>query len=138
MKLCQPASIILLVSVAGILYHLVTGSFMGVLHWGLVAVIGTGVFQALCSAGFEPIAWLFMSIPILIVCFFLAVAIFSSSIRVSNGRPDHSRGHSPCGMCGQERDKCGCQQEKPKCNRTRCDKCNGCGCNQCLGNSYDD
>ena len=137
MKLCQPASIILLVSVAGLLYHLVTGSVMGMLHWGLVAIIGTGVFQTLCSAGFEPIAWLFMSIPILIVCFFLAVAIFSSSIRVNNGR-HRSRGYNPCNMCGQEERNCGCQQEKPKCNRTRCDMCNGCGCNRCLGNSYDD
>jgi hypothetical protein len=78
-----------------------------------------------------------MSIPILIVCFFLAVAIFSSSIRVNNGR-HRSRGYNPCNMCGQEERNCGCQQEKPKCNRTRCDMCNGCGCNRCLGNSYDD
>ena len=125
-KLCQPASIILLVSVAGILYHFLAGDFMGLLYWVIVAVLGTGVFQALCFTGFEPLAWIFMAIPVLVVCFFLAVALFASSMRIGNVRP-------PCMRCANPRCGGGCEMKKPRCNRTRCDHCNGCGCSHCLG-----
>lgn len=123
-KLCQPASIILLVSVAGILYHLLAGEYHGLLYWAIVAILGTGVFQALCYAGFEPIAWILMSIPILIVCFFFAVALFASSMRINNIRK------VPCLQCKSD-NGCGCKK-KPRCNKTRCDHCDGCGCNRCL------
>jgi len=124
LRLCQPASIILLVSVAGILYHLLTMNFVGMIYWVLVGVVGTGVFQTLCYVGFEPIAWLFMLIPVLLVCFFLAVALFASSMRINNVR------RVPCDRCGNQKKSCGCKPKKPKCNRTREDRC--------LGNPYND
>ena len=130
-KLCKPASIILLVSVAGVLYHFLAGDFVGLLYWVAVAVFGTGVFQALCYTGYEPLAWVFMAIPVLIVCFFLAIALFASSMRINNVR-------SPCKRCSSPRCNGGCPAKKPRCNRTRCDHCNGCGCNRCLGRSHNE
>jgi hypothetical protein len=126
-KLCQPASIILLVSIAGILYHILVGDFLGVLYWASVAILGTGVFQALCYIGFEPLAWIFMAIPVLLVCFFLAVALFASSMRINNVRK------VPCSQCHKHDCGGGCKpKKKPHCNKTRCDHCNGCGCNRCI------
>ena len=84
LKLCQPASIILLFSIAGAIYHFLAADIAGLIYWLIVAILGTGVFQTLCYAGFEPIAWIFMLIPVLIVCFFLAIAIFASSMRINN------------------------------------------------------
>ena len=122
LRLCQPASIILLVSIAGILYHFLVGDFTGLLYWTVVGVVGTGVFQALCFAGFEPMAWIFMSIPVLVVCFFLAVALFASSVRIKNV------GAAPCNKCGQKSKRCGCRQKK----KPRCFRCGHevkkCGC----------
>jgi hypothetical protein len=131
-KLCQPASIILLVSVAGILYHFLTGDFLGLLYWIMVGVLGTGVFQALCHVGYEPLAWILMALPVLVVCFFLAVALFASSMRINNIRK------VPCDRCGNH--GCDCKQKKPRCNKTRCDHCNGCGCRRCMPehNDYDE
>lgn len=82
--LCKPSSAILLVSVAGALYSLLAGRVGSVAWWSLVGVFGTGVFQALCFGGLEPLAWVLMSIPVLIVCFFIAVAVFASSMRIEN------------------------------------------------------
>jgi len=133
-KLCQPASIILLVSVAGILYHFLTLDFLGILYWVSVGVVGTGVFQALCHVGYEPIAWILMAIPVLVVCFFLAVALFASSMRIGNIRK------VPCNRCGNPGCGGGCDRhrhhKKPKCNRTRCDHCNGCGCKRCIPENH--
>lgn len=122
--LCQPSSAILLVSVAGALYNLLAGRMYSVAWWAMVGVFGTGVFQGLCYGGLEPLAWILMSIPVLIVCFFLAVALFASRMRIDNVI------EVPCGRCGRR--PCGCTKPKPRCNRTRCDACSGCGCNQCL------
>lgn len=122
LKLCKPASIILLVSVAGIIYHLLAGDFMGVLYWVSVAILGTGVFQILCHVGFEPIAWIFMAIPVLLVCFFLAVALLASSMRINNVRK------VPCGCQKKECDR-GCQKKEPRCNKTRSCDCSQNDCN---------
>lgn len=122
LKLCKPASIILLVSVAGIIYHLLAGDFMGVLYWVSVAILGTGVFQILCHVGFEPIAWIFMAIPVLLVCFFLAVALLASSMRINNVRK------VPCGCQKKECDS-GCQKKEPRCNKTRSCACSQNDCN---------
>jgi hypothetical protein len=86
MELCKPATTILLVAVAGVIYHLLAADYSGIVWWTIVGILGTGVFQSLCYGGIEPIAWLVMSIPILIVCFFLAVALFASSMRIENIR----------------------------------------------------
>ena len=85
-SLCKPASTILIISVAGILYHFLTGRITVMIWWLLVGIFGAGVFQTLCNGGLEPIAWTLMLIPVLIVCFFLAVAIFSSSVRINTQR----------------------------------------------------
>ena len=115
MNLCKPATAILLVSVAGILYHLIVGNFHVMIWWVLVGVFGTGVFQGLCYGGIEPVAWVLMAIPVLIVCFFLAVALFASSVRINNVRK------VPCNKCSRPKESCGCRK-KPRCNKTRsCD-----------------
>ena len=84
--LCKPATAICLISVAGILYHFLTGRLSVMIWWALVGIFGTGVFQALCVGGLEPIAWTLMLIPVLVVCFFFAIALFSSSLRIDNVR----------------------------------------------------
>lgn len=123
MGLCQPATAILLVSVAGILYHLVTGSLGAVIWWIMVGLIGTGVFQLLCRGGLEPIAWILMSIPVLIVCFFLAVALFAARMRIETVR------EVPCDRCGRPKPHCGCHgaaHRRPRCNRSNCSGCPAC------------
>ena len=119
MELCKPATAILLVASAGVLYHLIVGEMYNVMWWLIVGVLGTGVFQALCSGGIEPVAWVLMAIPILIVCFFFAVAMFASSIRVNNRekpRPDPCHKPDPCNKpkpdpCHKPK-PCGCQKEE--------------------------
>lgn len=133
--LCQPSLTILLVSIAGVIYHTAVGNFHAVTWWTVAGLAGTGVFQALCFGGLEPVAWVLMSIPVLIVCFFLAVALFASRMRIENVMS------VPCDRCGRKKPRdsqCGCgtsgsdPDAKPRCNRTRCASCNGCGCHQCL------
>lgn len=125
--LCQPSTAILLVSVAGTLYHLIAGNARAMIWWIITGIFGTGIFQALCFGGLEPVAWVLMLIPVLIVCFFLAVALFASRMRIENVE------RVPCGRCGHHgcHGSCG-EPKKPRCNRTRCDRCGGCGCPWCL------
>ena len=121
--LCKPSSAILLVGIAGMLYHLVVGDIHAMIWWLVVGAIGTGVFQALCYGGLEPVAWVLMSIPVLIVCFFLAVALFASKMRIENIRK------VPCDRCGRphhHEDPC-FRPKQPHCNKPRpchCDRCN--------------
>lgn len=105
--LCQPASAILLVSVAGVLYHLAVGALRPVVWWALVGLIGTGVFQGLCYGGLEPVAWILASIPILIVCFFLAVALLASKFRIQNVEKVDCRRHTRCDRCSDPSSPCG-------------------------------
>jgi hypothetical protein len=114
--LCQPSTAILLISVAGSLYHLLTGDVHGMIWWIMVGLFGTGIFQVLCYGGLEPIAWILMSIPVLIVCFFLAVALFASRMRIEDIRK------VPCGRTGS-------------CNRP-CPGCGGSGCPHCLKEGF--
>ena len=119
--LCQPATAIILVAVAGVLYHIAAGHGAAVLWWLVVGVFGGGVFQVLCRGGLEPVAWILMLIPVLIVCFFLAVALFAARMRIQNVR------EVPCDRCGRKKDHCGCQPARqPRCNRGRCDGCPSC------------
>ena len=124
MGLCQPATAILLVSVAGILYHLVTGSLGAVIWWIMVGLFGTGVFQLLCHGGLEPVAWVLMSIPVLIVCFFLAIALFAARMRIETVR------EVPADQCKEKKkDHGGCHKpahKKPRCNRSPCNGCPSC------------
>lgn len=124
MGLCQPATAILLVSTAGILYHVVTGHLSAVIWWILVGLLGTGSFQLLCRGGLEPMAWILMSIPVLIVCFFLAVALFAARMRIQNVR------EVPCDGCGRPKNHCGCgpapAPRRPRCNRNNCHGCPSC------------
>ena len=108
MQLCKPANLILLISIAAILYHILVWDFGTAVWWFITGVVGTVTFQGLCYGGFESGAWILMFIPVLIVCFFLAVALLASSMRIKNIR---SRPYSG----------------KPKCNRTR-----ACGCQNCV------
>lgn len=132
--LCKPSTAILLVGVAGAIYHLLAGNMSAVLSWAMVGLFGTGIFQALCFGGLEPVAWVLMSIPVLIVCFFLAVALFASRMRIENIV------EVPCDRCGHKHHRhgpCGPPEPahrggRPRCNKTRCDACNGCGCPNCL------
>ena len=134
MGLCQPATAILLVSVAGILYHLVTGSLGAVIWWIMVGLFGTGVFQLLCRGGLEPVAWVLMSIPVLIVCFFLAVALFAARMRIETVREvqckekkDHGGCHKPEPKCHKSEPKCHKREpKKPRCNRSPCNGCPSC------------
>jgi len=82
--LCQPAHILLVVSVAGIIYQLIVQEYSSVVWWLMVAIFGTGTFQLLCYGGLSPLAWILMMIPVLIVCFFLALALFASHLRIQN------------------------------------------------------
>ena len=116
--LCQPSNTILLVATAGVIYHLLAGDTAAMLWWIVVGVAGTGVFQGLCYGGLEPVAWVLMAIPVLVVCFFLAVALFASRMRIENIV------EVPCGRCGHRHpahDPC----------RPRCPACGGNGCSQC-------
>lgn len=121
--LCQPASAIVLVAIAGVLYHVAAGHGTAVLWWLMVGVFGGGVFQILCRGGLEPVAWILMLIPVLIVCFFLAVALFAARMRIQNVR------EVPCDSCGRPRHRCGCrpaEPARPRCNRSRCSGCPSC------------
>jgi hypothetical protein len=120
--LCQPASAILLVSVAGVLYHILAANTGSVIWWLLVGLFGTGIFQALCFGGLEPIAWILMSIPVLVVCFFLAVALFASRMRIDNIMT------VPCNRCQKPKRHCGCHKPKPSCGN-----CQKPGCERCFG-----
>ena len=127
---CQASSAILLVSVAGVIYHAAIGAYTAMLWWIVVGVLGTGVFQGLCFGGLEPLAWVIMLIPVLIVCFFMAVALFASRMRIENIMSVpcdrcHQR-HAPWGPCGSP------PGEGSWCNKTQCSACSGCGCRQCL------
>lgn len=120
LELCKATTTILLVSVAGIIYHLLAGSFHAVLWWLIVGGLGGGVFQALCYGGLEPVAWVLMLIPVLIVCFFLAVALFASRMRIENimRLPCDRCGHRHEGDCSRPK-----KEKRPWCNKERV-----CGC----------
>lgn len=120
--LCQPSLVILLISVAGAIYHLLVGSGHGVIWWLAVGTIGGATFQGLCFGGLEALAWVLMLIPVLLVCFFLAVALFASSMRIRNVET------VPCRHRNGE--TCGCQSE----TRNVCPSCQGTGCHRCLLN----
>lgn len=119
--LCQPSIAILLLSIAGVIYHLLTGRYQATLWWLLTGIIGTGTFQALCYGNLEPVAWVLMMIPVIIVCFFLAVALFASRMRIDNIMS------VPCDRCGfphRHEDPCDRDHEKkkkPKCHNVKCD-----------------
>ena len=139
--LCQPSSAILLVSIAGAIYNLLVANLHAVMMWALIGVFGTGIFQALCFGGLEPLAWVLMLIPVLIVCFFMAVALFASRMRINNFMRlpcrDSSCGSSspPCNKCGGESSTCGCekqQQQRHQFSKTLCNSCRGSGCRYCI------
>ena len=122
--LCQPSIAILLLSIAGVIYHLLTGRYQATLWWLLTGIIGTGTFQALCYGNLEPVAWVLMMIPVIIVCFFLAVALFASRMRIDNIM------RVPCDRCGlphRHEDPCHEKKKKPKCHNVMCDTGGGGG-----------
>jgi hypothetical protein len=119
--LCQPSTAILLISVAGTLYHLLAGDGSAMIWWIMVGLFGTGIFQVLCYGGLEPVAWTLMAIPVLIVCFFLAVALFASRMRIEDIR------RVPCGRCRRHHHgPCG----------HPCPGCGGSGCPRCVGEAF--
>jgi len=123
MELCKPSQAILLVGVAGTLYHLIVGDFRGMIWWLLVGIVGTGVFQGLCFGGLEPVGWVLMVIPVLVVCFFLAVALLASSMRIDTVR------RSPCGRHHSKRE-CNTVSESEcsvmgECRQRKSDTCDG-------------
>ena len=120
--LCKPSSAILLVAVAGTLYHLVVGEIHTMVWWLVVGLFGTVVFQVLCRGGLEPVAWVLMAIPVLIVCFFLAVALFASRMRINNVRK------VPCDRYRHEGEH---PSECPRPKQPHCNKPRPCGCNSC-------
>jgi len=116
--LCKPANLILLISIGGVVYHLLSGDYQVLMWWALVGVFGVATFQGLCMGNFESIAWILMSIPVLLVCFFMAIALVASSIRVRNVNKN---------------DDGPCNKPMPRCNRSRCsnsDIPNCCGSRQ--------
>jgi hypothetical protein len=122
--LCQPALAILLISVAGVLYHLAVGSGQTVMWWLAVGAVGTAVFQGLCYGGLDSLAWVLMLIPVLLVCFFLAVALFASSMRIQNVEKVR------CGRCGHHR-PCGCNKKDGEDDLPPCGGCGTPGCPYC-------
>jgi hypothetical protein len=130
--LCKASTAILLISVAGIIYHLLAGSFHAVLWWLIVGGLGTGVFQALCYGGLEPVAWVLMLIPVLIVCFFLAVALFASRMRIENIMK------LPCDRCGHRHEGECPGHKKPRCNKARVCGCPQKECSHCLEREEDE
>jgi len=86
--LCKPATTILIISIAGVLFHIISRDLNIALSWAFIGLFGTSMFQLICFAGLEPLAWIFMCIPIMILCFFIAVALFASSVRIENQVPD--------------------------------------------------
>ena len=111
--LCKPALTILLVAIAGTLYHLLVADYHGMIWWVAVGVLGTSVFQGMCAGGLEPATWVLMAIPVLIVCFFLAIALFASSMRIQNVKK------VACNRCGKT------PVRKPCCNKPKEERC-GC------------
>jgi len=110
---CQPTTVILVVAAAGIIYHLLAGMYSGVIWWTLTGLGGAAVFQLLCIGGLAPIAWVIMAIPLLLICFFLAVALFTSQLRIKNVREVECPHKSRCRRCGG----CGRQSKRPcKCH----------------------
>lgn len=125
--LCKASSVILLVSAAGAIYHVLAGSFHAVLWWLVVGVFGTGVFQGLCYGGLEPVAWVLMLLPVLVVCFFLAVALFASRMRIENIMK------LPCDRCGHRHEgSCSRPPRRPYCNKPRVCGCPAPRCGHCL------
>lgn len=121
--LCQPALAILLVSVAGVLYHLAVGAGQGTMWWLAVGAVGTATFQGLCYGGLDALAWVLMLIPVLLVCFFLAVALFASSMRIQNVEKVR------CGRCGHHR-PCDCDSGRSS-DTPPCGNCGNDGCPYC-------
>jgi hypothetical protein len=99
--LCQPATVLMVVSVAGFIYNLLFVSLGNALWWVGTGVIGTIIFHLLCRGGLTPVAWILMLLPVVVLCFFLAVALFASRVRVRDDDPD-SRSHH----CSSE-EECG-------------------------------
>jgi len=102
--LCKPSLAILLVSVAGSIFHTLDGNATALVSWIMTGILGTATFELLCMGGLEPLAWLVMMLPILAVCFFISVALFASSIRIEtvgecNGRGRECDRHNECGEC---------------------------------------
>lgn len=107
-ELCKPATILVLVSVAGAIYHLLSGNGRGIIWWLVVGVLGGSVFQGLCVGGMDTVAWVLMGIPVLLVCFFLAIALFSSGIRIQERtRPQPV---DPCNRCRRPEPECECDR----------------------------
>jgi hypothetical protein len=125
--LCQPATAILLISVAGVLYHILATNTGSVIWWLLVGVFGTGIFQGLCYGGLEPVAWVLMSLPILVVCFFLAVALFASRMRIDNIMS------VPCDRCHKPKRDCNCHHRHHRPTPPPCGECRRPGCPRCFG-----
>ena len=128
MELCKPANLLLLVSVAGALYHLIVFDVRTAMWWVAVGILGVTTFQGLCMSGFENMSWLLMLLPVLVVCFFLAVALLASSMRIKNVHREEPR-------CKEE-SRC---HKKPRCNeergchkKPRCNSCGGNGCSSCV------
>ena len=84
MELCKPSLAIALISTAGVIYHLLSWDMRGLMWWAGVGILGTGTFQVLCFGGLETLAWVLMLIPVMVVCFFFAVALLSSQMRIRN------------------------------------------------------
>lgn len=88
MMFCQPTQVILLISIAGAIFHLIWRGGQGTIWWILVGILGSILFQMLCTIGMSIFAWILMAIPILLVCFFFAIALFTSSVRIQNVKID--------------------------------------------------
>lgn len=114
--LCKPALILALVSAAGAIYHLLSGNGRSVIWWLVVGVLGTATFQGLCMGGMSEVAWIVMSIPVLLVCFFLAVALFSSSVRIQ----EKDRRGGECDRCHRREDNCECERDRDHCGGDFC------------------
>jgi hypothetical protein len=122
MDLCKPANLMLLISIGGALYHMIVLDVSTALWWVAVGIIGVATFQGLCYSGVEVLAWLVMMIPVLLLCFFLAIALLASSMRIRNVRvePNGYRHHCQRSECQRpecQRPKC----QRPKCQRPTCD-----------------
>jgi hypothetical protein len=103
MELCKPANLILLISIGGTLYHLLFLDIHTAMWWVAVGILGVATFQGLCYSGVETLAWLIMLIPVLLLCFFLAVALLASSMRIRNFKEESACTRT---RCNHEHNEC--------------------------------
>ena len=94
---------------------MITGQYRVVLWWVIVGILGAGTFQGLCMTDYENVAWVLMLLPVIVVCFFLAVALLASSLRIKNEVCEDNHGE-----CRRKPAENSCNRPSPNPNEGEC------------------